>query len=129
MRGISSNSHENYYCFGYFHSFRCKSTSEKDAQICKDHDFYKIKLPENYKKIKEHKHGLEALRMNEIIYADLECLSVNYDTCSNDPNKSHTINIAQHIPSGYWITTLRNYNQLKLHVTEKKIVFKNYVVI
>ena len=49
--------------------------------------------------------------------------------CSNDPNKSHKINIAQHIPSGYSITTLRNHNQLKLHITEKRIAFKNYVVI
>ena len=39
--------------------------------------------------------------MNDIIYADLECLLVNYDICLNDPNKSHTRNIAQHIPSGY----------------------------
>ena len=31
--------------------------------------------------------------------------------CSNDPNKSHKINIAQHIPSGYSITTLRNHNK------------------
>ena len=93
-----------------FHSFRCKSTLEKHTQLCKDHNFFKIKLPENNKKIKEHKFGSKALRMNDIIYVDLECLLVNYDTCSNDPNKSHTINIVQHMPSGYSITTLRNHN-------------------
>ena len=47
--------------------------------------------------------------MNDIIYVDLECLLVNYDTCLNDPNKSHTRNIAQHIASGYSITALRNH--------------------
>ena len=26
MEGISSNSHENYYCLGCFHSFRTKTT-------------------------------------------------------------------------------------------------------
>ena len=87
MRSIRSNSYENYCCFGCFHSFTCKSTLEKHTQICKDLDFYKIKLPENYKEIKEHKHGSKALRMNDIIYVDLECLSVNYDICLNDPNK------------------------------------------
>ena len=46
--------------------------------------------------------------MNDIIYVDLECLLVNYDICLNDPNKSHTRKIAQHIPSGYQITALRN---------------------
>ena len=39
MRGISSNSHKNYYWFGCFHSFRCKSTLEKHTQLCKDHEF------------------------------------------------------------------------------------------
>ena len=99
MRDISSNSHESYYCFGCFHSFRCKSTLEKHTQLCKDHDFCKIKLPENDKKIKEHKQGSKALQMNDIINVDLECLLVNYDTCSNSPIKSHKTNIAQHIPS------------------------------
>ena len=110
MRDISSNSHENYYCFGCFHSFRCKSTLEKHTQLCKDHDFCKIKLPENDKKIKEHKPDSKALRMNCIIYIDLEYLLVNYDACSNNPIKSHTTNIAQHIPLGYSINVVRNHN-------------------
>ena len=49
--------------------------------------------------------------MNDIIYVDLECLLINYDTCSNDLNKSHTRNIAQRIPFGYSITTFRNHNK------------------
>ena len=93
MRDISSNSHENYYCFGCFHSFRCKSTSEKHTQPCKDHDFCKIKLLENDKKIEEHKPGSKALRMNDIIYVDLECLLVNYDACSNKYCSTHTFRI------------------------------------
>ena len=51
------------------------------------------------KKLKKHKQGSKALQMNDIINVDLECLLVNYDTCSNSPIKSHTTNIAQHIPS------------------------------
>ena len=111
MRDISSNSQENYYRFGCFHSFRCKSTLEKHTQLCKDHDFCKIKLPDDDNRIKEHKHGSKALRMNDIIYVDLECLLVNYDTYSNNPIKSHTTNIAQHIPSGYSVNTLRDHNK------------------
>ena len=34
-RDISSNSHEGYYCFGCFHSFRCNSTLEKHTRLCK----------------------------------------------------------------------------------------------
>ena len=98
-------------CFGCFHSFRCKSTLEKHTQIFKDHDFCKIKLPENNEKIKEHKPGLKALRMNDRIYVHLESFLVGYDTCLNTPIISHTTNIAQHIPSGYAITILRNHNK------------------
>ena len=96
--------------FGCFHSFRCKSTLEKHAQLCKDHSFCKIKLPNNDNKIKEHKYGSKALRMNDITYVDLECLLVNQDTCLNNPNKSRATNIAQHIPSGYSINVVRNHN-------------------
>ena len=110
MRDIS-NSHENYYCFGCFHSFRCKSTLEKHTQLCKDHNFCKIKLPEKDKKIKEHKYGTKALRMNDIMYVGLECLLVKYDTCLNNLNKSHTNNIAQHKPSGYALNIIRNHNK------------------
>ena len=53
----------------------------------------------------------KASRLNEIIYVDRECLLVNYDTCSNNPIKSHTTNIAQHIPSGYSVNTLRYHDK------------------
>ena len=87
MRDISSNAHENYYYFGCFHSFRCESTLEKHTQLCKDHSFCKIKLPDDDNKMKKHKYFSKALRMNDIIYLDLESLLVNQGTCLNNPNK------------------------------------------
>ena len=87
MRDISSNAHENYYFFGCFHSFRCESTLEKHTQLCKDHSFCKIKLPDDDNKMKKQKYFSKALRMNDIIYLDLECLLVNQGTCLNNPNK------------------------------------------
>ena len=48
--------------------------------------------------------------MNDIIYVDLECLLVNYDTCLNNPIKIHTTNIAQDTPSGYSINVVRNHD-------------------
>ena len=111
MRDISSSVHKSHYCFGCFHSFKCNSTLEKHTRLCKDHDFCKINLPDKKKNIKEHKYGSKSLRMNDIIYVDLESLLVKYDICLNDPNKSHTVNIAQHISSGYSITILRNHSK------------------
>ena len=60
--------------------------------------------------MKKHKYFSKALRMNDIIYLDLECLLVNQGTCLNNPNKSHTANIAQHIRSGFSINVVRNHN-------------------
>ena len=53
MYNKSSKSHENYYCYGCFHSFRCQSTLEKHILLCKDHDYCNIKLPEKRKNIKK----------------------------------------------------------------------------
>ena len=108
MAGISSSNHESHYCFGCFHSFRCNLTLEKHTELCKDNDFCKIKLPEIGENIKKHEFGSKSLRTNYIIYVDLECLLGKYDTCTNNPNKSYTINEAQHVPSGYSISIHNN---------------------
>ena len=84
---------------GKLHFLALKSELEENSDCMKPTKSFS-KLPENNKKIKQQNYGSKALRINDIIYVDLECLLVNYDTCSNDPNKSHTRNIAQHIPSG-----------------------------
>ena len=121
MRDISSNVHENHHCFGCFHSFRCKSTFEKHTELCKDHDFCKIKLPDKDNNIKKHDFGSKALRMNYIIYVDLECLLVNFDTCSKEPNKSYTINEALHMPLGYAISVLhKSTNSSKVSYYREK---------
>ena len=128
MASITSNSHENHYCFGCFHSFRCNSILEKHAELCKDNDFCKIELPEVGENIKKHDLGSKSLRMNYIIYVDLQCLLVKYATCSKNLNKTYTINEAQHIPHDiqclFWIIVLILQ---KFCITEKKIEFKNFV--
>ena len=62
--------------------------------------------------------------MNYMIYFDLECLLVKYDTCTNNPNKSSTINEAQHIPSGYSISIHNNSTNSS---TIFFYLFKNFV--
>ena len=108
MASITSNSHENHHCFGCCHSLRCNSTLEKHTELCKDNDFCKIKLPEVGENIKKYDFGSKSLRMNYIIYVDLKCLLVKFDIFSNNPNKSYTINEAQHRPLGYSTSILDN---------------------
>ena len=93
--------------------FRCRSTLEKHTLLCKEHDYCKINLPEKGKNIKKHKFGSKALRMNDIIYLDLECFLPKYDSCSNNPNKSCTKNDAYHEACGYSTTITRNRSKEK----------------
>ena len=80
MRNKSSKSQENYYCYECFYSFRCQSTLQKHTLLCQDHDYCKIKLPKEAKNIKKHNYGTKALRMNDMIYLDLEYLDMpKYD--------------------------------------------------
>ena len=111
MPNKSSKSHENYYCYGCFHSFRCQSTLEKHTLLCKDLDYCKINLPEKSKKIKKHKFGSKALRMNDIMFLDLEFLLLKYDACSNNPNKSYKKYDAYHEACGYSTSVLRNHSK------------------
>ena len=64
--------------------------------------------------------------MNYIIYVDLECLLVKYNTCTNNPNKSYTVNNTQHIPLGYSMLIHDNSsNFLKvLHYRDKDCIQK-----
>ena len=72
LRDKSSNSHVNHYCYGCFHSFRCQSTLEKHTLKCNDHDYCKVDLAKEGENFKKHKFETKSLRMNDIIYMDLE---------------------------------------------------------
>ena len=96
LRDQSSKSHENYYCYGCFHLFRCQSTLEEHTLKCKDHKYCKINLPEKGKNFKRYQHRTKSLRINDIIYLELECLVLKYDSCSNNPNKSSTEKVPHH---------------------------------
>ena len=83
-----------------------------------DHEYCKIDLPKDGKNVKSHKQGTKSLRMNDILYLDLECLLPEYDSCSNTSNKSYAENVDNHQVCGYSTTIVRN------HSNEKK----NYIL-
>ena len=81
MEGISSKSHGDYYCYGSLHSFCTQSSLKKHIELCKHNGFCKIKLPEEGKNIKQYTTGAKSLKMNAVIYADLESILLPYSTC------------------------------------------------
>ena len=61
-------------------------------------------MPDEDKKILKYNPGEKSLKVQFIIYADLECLLEKIDTCQNDSKKSSIEKKAAHMPSGYsWV--------------------------
>ena len=60
-------------------------------------------MPEECNKILENNHGEKSMKVPFIIYAGLESLLEKMNTCHNNPEKSSTIKINKHAPSGYFI--------------------------
>ena len=59
------------------------------------------------------------MRFPLIMYVDMEILLENISTCHNDPNKSSTIKINEHTPSGYSLLTNRSFDNTKNRLSQK----------
>ena len=70
-------------------------------------------MPEENNKILKYNQGEKSMKVPFIIYADLECLLEKMNTCHNNPEKSSTIKINKHTPSGYSLFTQRSFDKTK----------------
>ena len=113
LRGITSNHNGDFYCLNCLHLYRTISKLRKHEKICKNHDFFHLKMPhvENY--ILESKPGKKSLKQPFIIYADLECLSLKTNTYNNNPNKSYTTVKALNKSSGYSLLASCSFDKSK----------------
>ena len=89
-RGITSNHNRDFYCINCFHLYRTKKKLKKHERICKDHDFYYVKMPDG-KKILKYNPGEKSLKAPHFVCADLVCLLKNIGTCQNNPEKKVSI--------------------------------------
>ena len=51
LRGITSNHNEDFYCLNCFHSCRRKNKLKKHEEVCNDHDYCYVEMPNEYNKI------------------------------------------------------------------------------
>ena len=51
--------------------------------------FY-VKIPNKFERIVKYNPGEKSLKVQFVIYADLECFLEKIDSCQNDPKKSST---------------------------------------
>ena len=101
LRRITSNQKEDFYCLNCFRSYTTKNRLKKHKNVCKNHDYCYVEIPQEDNKILKYNHGEKYMTAPFVIYADLECLLEKMRTCNNDPEKSSTTKINKHTPSGY----------------------------
>ena len=70
-------------------------------------------MPEEDNKILKYNSGEKSLKVPFVIYADLECMLENIDTCQNNPEESYTEKKAKHKPSGYSRFTCCSFDKSK----------------
>ena len=109
MEGISSKSHDNFYCLGYFNSFRTTTTLKKDVDLCKNNKFAKIELPEKGCNFKRYKPRAKSLKMNTVIYPDFESILAPYNTCDKEHETCKKVN--EQVPCGYSINVVSAHSK------------------
>ena len=70
-------------------------------------------------------------KISFIIYVDLEPLMGKIDGCKNDPEKSSTTKVSEHITSGFSMSTTSSFKAIenKQMYTKVKITWKSFVYI
>ena len=83
-----------------------KNKPESNKKVCENNDFSSAVMPSADTKILEFKQYQKFDKTPFIIYADLESLIEKIDGFKNNPEKSSTAKIGQHIPSGFSMSTV-----------------------
>ena len=72
------------------HSNSTKKKLKKHYDVCKNHYYCYVEMPEEENKTSKYNHGEKSMKHPFIIYADLDSLLKKLDTCHNNPKKSLT---------------------------------------
>ena len=70
-------------------------------------------MPSEKDKILEFKHYTKSSKMPYIIYAYINSLIKKIDWCENNPKKSSTTKISEHIPCGCSMSTICGFNHIE----------------
>ena len=74
LRGITSKHEGDFYCLNCFHSYSTKENLKKHYNVCKNHGYCYVEMPEEDNKISKYNHGEKSMKVPFAIYADLESL-------------------------------------------------------
>ena len=70
-------------------------------------------MPTKDNNVIKYNHGEKSIKLPFVVYADLECLLEEMNTCYNNPEEPSTSKINKHTPSGYSIFTYCSFDKSK----------------
>ena len=85
---IASKHVGDFYCLNCFHSYSTENELKKHENVCKNHDYCYVKMPNEDNKILKYDYREKSLKVLFIIYADLGSLLEKMSTCHNYPKNS-----------------------------------------
>ena len=110
-RGINSNHDGDFYCLNYMHSFCADNALKKHERLCGNHDYCDIVMPSKDKNILRYNSGEKSLNVANLIYFDLESLSIKNHSSQHNLERSYTEKKSTHEACGYSMTLIRSYNK------------------
>ena len=90
FKGITSNHDRDFYCLNCLHSFRTKNKLKSHGNVCENHDYCHIEMPEENNKILKYNYGEKSIKAPFLIDVDIESLLEKINTCYNNSKKSST---------------------------------------
>ena len=102
LHGITSKHKGDFCCLNCLHTFTTENKLKSHEKVCKNKDFCEILMPLEKDKILELNQYMKPDKMSCIIQADIESLITKIDGCGNNPEKSSTTKIGEHVPCGYY---------------------------
>ena len=113
LKGITSKCQGDFYCLNCPHSFRTENRHKSHEKECKNKDFSGTVLPSEKDNILNFDQYMEFDKIPNIIYADIESLIKKIDGCLNNPENSSTTKIGEHIPCGYSMSTIWEFDNIE----------------
>ena len=113
FRGITGDNNGDFYCLNCFQSYTTENKLKRHKKVCENHDYCYEEMPEEDNKILKYNHGEKSMKVPFIIYADLESLLEEMNTCHNNPEKSSATKINKHTASGYSFFTHCSFDTTK----------------
>ena len=116
LRGITSNRKEDFYCLSCFCAYSTKNKLEEHKKICENNKHCNVEMPTKDNNTIKYNQGEKSIKLQFIIYADLEGLLEKINTCQNNPNESSTTEINKHTLSGYSLFMHCSFDKSKLFI-------------